>query len=125
MLKGAIGLEKDIEMRPSVEALQKSGMWYRLLMMAREPDRWNPSILILNRNRYYAFHIAAQSLLELREIDAHLLARLGDEEIARRRWLQRVSRYLRDTPDGGRWVWLTHKEYEALPESWNVSPESL
>jgi len=124
MLQGSVSLASSIQARASVERLEASGMVFRLLMM-KDTERWQRSMMILHRKRYYAYHVHAQSLPELREIDAQLLERLVEEDLARRRWLQRVSRYLRDTPDGGRWVWLTEEEYQALPESWSVSPESL
>jgi len=79
---------------------------------------------ILRDRRYSAYRIGADSLQELRKIDAQLLAALAEEDIVRRRWLQRASRYLRAVPGEGRWVWLTEDEYQSLPASWNVSPGS-
>jgi hypothetical protein len=52
------------------------------------------------------------------------LSMLATEDIARRRWLERVSRYLRDTASGGRWVWLTEVEFDMLRGSLRITPES-
>lgn len=82
------------------------------------------SDMILRDRRYSAYRIEADSLQELRKIDAQLLAALAEEDIVRRRWLQRASRYLRTVPGEGRWVWLKEDEYQSLPASWNVSPGS-
>lgn len=82
------------------------------------------SEMTLRHQRFSAYRIEAKSLQALREMDGQLLAGLAEDEIARRRWLQRVSRYLRDIPGEGRWVWLTQEEYQSLPDSWQVSPAS-
>jgi urocanate hydratase len=112
------------QVRVSVASLETSGMRFRFgPARGKDPERWERSMMILHRKRYYAHHVHAQSLGELREIDAQLLGALPEEDIARRRWLQRVSRYIRDTSDAGRWVWLTEEECEGLPGDWRVSPE--
>jgi hypothetical protein len=112
-------------LRASVDSLRAAGMRFRLgPSRGKDTERWQRSTMILHRKRYYAYRVHAQSLEELREIDAQLLAALSEDDMARRRWLQRVSRYIRDTPDGGRWVWLREEEFEALPNSLSISPES-
>jgi urocanate hydratase len=126
MLSSAVVMN-SVRSRASIGLLEESGMRFRYGPYPgnEEDDKgWQRSMMILHRRRYYAYHIHTQSLPELREIDAQLIAMLSEEELVRRRWLQRVSRYMRDTPDGGRWVWLAEDEYQGLPESWNVSPES-
>jgi urocanate hydratase len=111
--------------RASVDSLIASGMHFRYgPSRGKDTERWERSMMILHRKRCYAYHVHAQSLEELREIDAQLLAALSEEDLVRRRWLQRVSRYIRDTPDGGRWVWLREEECEALSASLTISPES-
>jgi Urocanase Rossmann-like domain len=113
------------DVRASVASLEAWGMSYRVgPSRGKDPERWEPSMMILDRQRYYAYHVRAQSLEELRAIDAQLLGALPEQDIVRRRWLQRVSRYLRDTPEGGRWLWLREEELAVLPDSLAVSPES-
>ena len=50
----------------------------------------------------------------LRGIDATLLAGLPADDIVRRRWLERVPKYLREARSGGRWTWLSDEELESL-----------
>jgi Urocanase Rossmann-like domain len=110
--------------RSSIDALSAAGTYFRYgPSRDKEAERWERSMMILDRKRYYAYHAQSHSLEELRAIDVELLAALSEEDIARRRWLQRVSRYLRDTPVGGRWVWLREDEVEALSDSMRISPE--
>jgi urocanate hydratase len=111
--------------RASIEALEASGMVFRYgPYRGTDAEHWKRSMMILHHKRYYAYRIHVETLKQLRELDAELLAALPEADIARRRWLQRVSCYLRDTPNGGRWVWLTEEEYEGLPQSLNVNRES-
>jgi hypothetical protein len=111
--------------RSSIDMLSAAGTHFRYgPSRGKEEERWERSMMILDRKRYYAYHAQAHSLEELRAIDVGLLAALSEDDIARRRWLQRVSRYIRNTPDGGRWVWLREQEVESLSDSMRISPES-
>lgn len=113
------------ESRTSIESLRASGVDLRYgPSKGKDTERWQRSTMILHRTRYYAYLVHAESLRELREVDAQLLAVLSEGDIPRRRWLQRVARYLRDSVEGGRWVWLSKEEAEALADSLPISPES-
>ena len=111
--------------RASIESLSAAGMRFGYgPSRGEDPERWERSIMILHTKRYYAYHVHTRSMDQLREIDAQLLAALPEGDIARRRWLQRVSRYTRDTPEGGRWIWLREEEFDAFSDSLRISPES-
>jgi hypothetical protein len=110
--------------RASIDSLRDSGMDFRYgPARGNDVERWERSMMILRRKRYYAYFVHAESLSGLREVDAQLLASLPETDVARRRWLQRLPKYLRDSVEGGRWVWLSEEEVDALPESLSISPE--
>ena len=56
----------------------------------------------------------ASDAAALREIDAALLTALPSEDVVRRRWLERVPKYLREARSAGRWTWLSDEELESL-----------
>jgi Urocanase Rossmann-like domain len=60
-----------------------------------------------------------QTAANLREIDANLHSALPD--MLRRRWLERVPKYLREARSGGRWIWLSDKDLASLAEA-GLSP---
>ncbi len=60
---------------------------------------------------------AAADAGALREIDAKLLAALRGDDSVRRRWLERVPKYLKEARTGGRWIWLSGEELESLAEA--------
>ncbi|MGA1981744.1 MAG: hypothetical protein ABSG84_04665 [Acidobacteriaceae bacterium] len=66
------------------------------------------------RKRHHECFFAAPDSAALREIDAALLAALPAEDVVRRRWLERVPKYLREARSAGRWTWLSDEELELL-----------
>ncbi len=124
MFGGAAVLDAG-QSRASLDSLRASGMDIRDgPSQGKDGERWQRAMMILGRKRYYAYFVDAESLPGLREIDARLLAMLAEGDIPRRRWLQRLSKYVRDSVEGGRWVWLAEEEFEALRDSLPISPES-
>jgi hypothetical protein len=59
-------------------------------------------------------YLAAPTVAALRDIDEKLLAILPPDDIIRRRWIQRVPKYLHEARSGGRWVWLSEGEQKQL-----------
>jgi hypothetical protein len=111
--------------RASIDSLRTSGMDFRYgPYQGKDAERWQRSTMILRRKRYYAYFVQTGSLAELREIDAQLLTMLSEGDMPRRRWLQRIPKYLRDSAEGGRWVWLSEEEFGALRGSLPITPES-
>ncbi|MGA7159275.1 MAG: hypothetical protein WBY53_20700 [Acidobacteriaceae bacterium] len=58
--------------------------------------------------------IERATAMELRELDASLLAQLPEDDAVRRAWVQRIAHYQRPVAGGARVVWLTEAEREAL-----------
>jgi hypothetical protein len=67
------------------------------------------------------FYFAAADAVALRGVDEALLAILSPDDLVRRRWIERVPRYLREARSGGRWIWLRDEEREAM-ERQGLSP---
>jgi urocanate hydratase len=112
--------------RASIDSLQASGMDFRYgPYQGTDGGRWQRATMIVGRNRSYAYFVQAESLPRLREIDVRLLATLAEGDIPRRRWLQRLPRYVRDSVEGGRWVWLAEEEFDGLRDTLPISPEAL
>jgi hypothetical protein len=90
------------------------------LLSATDVDPERPPLvphrpfLILCRKRHYEYFFAAPDAPVLREIDTALLSALPAQEIVRRRWLERVPKYLREARSAGRWTWLNDEELESL-----------
>jgi hypothetical protein len=108
-----------------VEVLHARGMRQTILSVGDDPERpplvpYRP-FLILYRKRHYEYFFAAPDASVLREIDTALLAALPAEETVRRRWLERVPKYLREARFGGRWIWLSDQELASLAEA-GLSP---
>jgi hypothetical protein len=80
-------------------------------------------MLILDRKRHYEYFFAAGSSAALRSLDANLLNALPQNDTVRRRWLERISHYLRTDRDWGRWIWLSETEVQEIA-SQGLSPES-
>ena len=59
-------------------------------------------------------YFVAEDASKLRGLDEALLAVLPLEDFGRRRWIERVPRYLREARSGGRWIWLSGTELESL-----------
>ena len=90
-----------------------------------EGDGFHPIIrplLILNRQRRYEHFFAAADASALRSIDAALLAALPPADTLRRRWIDRVPRYLREARSGGRWIWLSEDELASLAAT-GITPQ--
>jgi urocanate hydratase len=68
----------------------------------------------LPRGNCSEVHLTAPDAATLKEIDERLLAILSAEDVVRRRWIQRASKYLRDARVGGRWIWLSDEERKQL-----------
>jgi len=56
---------------------------------------------------------AAYDAGELQRLDAALLEALPAEDV-RKRWIRRLPQYLREARSGGRWIWLSASESEAM-----------
>jgi hypothetical protein len=97
LLIGANQAAQPIVQNKSVRALQAVGM--RLLIMDHQPPKKRQEVFL-----------PAASAIHLRAIDERLQAILPAEELVRRRWIQRVPKYLRDARSGGRWIWLSEEE---------------
>jgi hypothetical protein len=128
------GVQPDLQLVPSsagmnralsnecIKTLRARGMPLRLLIEVEDdPERPHRPVLVLFRKRHYEYFFAAPNAAALREIDAALLAALPAEDIVRRRWIERVPKYLREARSGGRWTWLSDDELEGL-EQQGLSP---
>jgi Urocanase Rossmann-like domain len=101
------GLQPDLQFswegsadlsHPQLEALRDRGMQWRSV-----------SGPVSGSDGDECFFAAADGVA-LREIDAKLLAALAADDMVRRRWLERVPKYLREARSGGRWIWLAEGE---------------
>jgi urocanate hydratase len=96
----------------SIGALQASGMHVRLM---DGPDEEKPGRRT-SRKRYQEVYLPTANAVELRVLDERVLAILPPDDMVRRRWVQRVAKYLRHARSG-RWVWLTEEELKRLRET--------
>ena len=94
----------------SIRALRAAGMGLRPMGNAGEEQ----SETGIARKRRDEVYLPAANAVELRALDDRVLAILPADDLVRRRWMQRVAKYLRDARSG-RWVWLTEEERRALP----------
>ena len=94
----------------SIRALRAGGMGLRPMGNA-DGERAETGIA---RSQGEEVYLPAANAVELRALDERLLAILPPDDLVRRRWVQRVAKYLRDARSG-RWVWLTEEERRALP----------
>ena len=106
-----------------LRTLQERGMRYFYALVADEPDRPYRPMLNLDRKRHYEYFFAAGSSAALRSLDANLLNALPQNDTVRRRWLERISHYLRTDRDWGRLIWLSETEVQEIA-SQGLSPES-
>jgi Urocanase Rossmann-like domain len=60
------------------------------------------------------YYVAASEASQLRVIDEALLEVIPSEDLVRRRWIERVPRYLREARSGGRWIWLNQQELASV-----------
>jgi Urocanase Rossmann-like domain len=125
----SVGLIADVE--TTLAEMVERGLQPDLqLVDAGCPDRSAPHLETLrargmscrsalaSENEYF---FPASDGAGLRTIDAALLAVFPAEDIVRRRWLDRVPKYLREARSGGRWTWLSKQELESLAEA-GLSP---
>jgi hypothetical protein len=119
------GLQPDLQLVPSgrpdlnyphLNTLRARGMPYCPTLGTEDSVDGRPirPMLILHRKSHREHFFAATNASALREIDAILLAALPDDDVVRRRWLDRVPRYLREARSAGRWTWLSDEELESL-----------
>jgi urocanate hydratase len=103
---------------PQLQTLRTRGMPYKLTLGSEDNVDGRPirPMLVLYRKRHYEAFFPAPDAARLREIDARLLALLPAEDGVRRRWIERISSYLRDARTGGRWMWLSEEEQEQIGE---------
>jgi urocanate hydratase len=87
---------------PQLDTLHERGMLCRSAFDVKESKR--------HRERFFPAPDAAA----LRQIDAALLAALPAEDKVRRRWLERVPKYLKEARSVGRWTWLNDEELASL-----------
>jgi Urocanase Rossmann-like domain len=92
-----------------IQAMQSAGMSLRL-SVDPAPERDH------HRDRQDEYFLSAETAERLQEVDNRLLAFLPVDDTVRRRWLQRVPRYLREASSGGRWIWLTDDERKELAQ---------
>jgi urocanate hydratase len=112
------GVQPDVQLisyapnYAGLRILQERGMRYFHTLVEDEPDRPYRSMLILDRKRHYEYFFAAESSAALRSFDAQLLNALPKHDTVRRRWVERISHYLREDRNRGRWIWLNDGEVE-------------
>ncbi|MGP8260381.1 MAG: hypothetical protein ACLQM6_10565 [Acidobacteriaceae bacterium] len=109
LLIGANQNAQAILQNESIRALQAAGMGLRR-MDGPDEERSDTGIA---RKRYKEVYLPAANAVELRALDERLLSILPPDDLVRKRWMQRVAKYLRDARSG-RWVWLTEDERRAL-----------
>jgi len=86
---------------------------------SQTPDSMLPSYKGLQEHQ-----ILATNTEELRRIDNQLLAMISEDDLVRRRWIQRAPQYLREARTGSRWIWLSEQERDQLRDLFQLSPAS-
>ena len=109
LLVGINQSAQPILQNKSIQALEMMGMPLRR-MTGPDQERLDRPMILSRRE----VHLAATNAVELRAIDERVQAILPPDDLVRRRWIQRVARYLRDARSGGRWVWLSEEEQRQL-----------
>ena len=115
LLIGANQNAQAIVQNESIHALEAAEMGLRSMVDA-DGERPVRHRMILTRTDRYEVYLSAANAAELRALDERVLAILPPDDLARRRWVQRVAQYLRDARGGGRWVWLTEDERRQIGE---------
>jgi urocanate hydratase len=110
LLIGANQNAQAIVQNEGIRALQAAGMTLR--WMAEADGEWTGRHI--SHKRREEVYLSAANAAELRALDERVLAILPHDDLARRRWVQRVAQYLRDARSGGRWVWLGEEELKRL-----------
>jgi len=109
LLIGTNQSAQAIVQNESIRALRAAGMGLRSMGNAGEEQ----SETGIARRRFKEVFLTAANAVELRTLDERLLAILPPDDLVRRRWVQRVAKYLRGARSG-RWVWLSEEEQRAL-----------
>jgi len=79
------------------------------------PDlRVEPADQLGENEGQHEYFFPAPDAPALHKVDATLLATLAADDVVRRRWIERVPKYLREARSGGRWTWLSDEELESL-----------
>jgi urocanate hydratase len=110
LLIGTNQTEEAILQDESIMALRAAGMGLRSMVNA-DGERSDAGIA---RKRFKEVYLPAANAAELRALDERVLAILPSDDVVRRRWIQRVAKYLREARSGGRWVWLTEDERQQI-----------
>jgi urocanate hydratase len=97
----------------SIRALEAGGMGLRSMVDA--DGAWLVRHrMMLKRTGCYEAYLSAANAAELRALGERVLAILPADDVVRRRWMQRVPKYLCEARSGGRWVLLTEEELSQL-----------
>ena len=113
LLIGANQNAQAILENESIRALESAGMILRSMVSATG-ERLVRHRTMPSCKRREEVYLPAANAAELRALDERVLAILPAGDLVRRRWIQRVPKYLRDARSGGRWVWLGEEEQRAL-----------
>jgi urocanate hydratase len=117
LLIGANQNAQAVLQNESIRALQAIGMPLRLATDRPEVELSSSPRMILSSKPLDEFYLPATNAAELRALDERVLAILPADDLVRRRWTQRVPKYLREARSDGRWVWLTEEELKRLREA--------
>jgi len=98
----------------SIRALQAIGMPLRLATDRPEVELSSSPRMTLSSKPLDEIYLPAMNAAELRALDERLLAILPADDLVRRRWIQRIAKYLREARSGGRWVWLMEEERQQI-----------
>jgi hypothetical protein len=80
-----------------------------------QPDlSFDPASLPIILQPGEEYNFAAADAAGLRQIVAALLAVLPPEDLIRHRWVQHAPQFVREARAGGRWIWLSGAEFDAL-----------
>jgi urocanate hydratase len=96
---------ESILQNASIRALEAAGMTIR--QMTGDGNG-------VSRSSHHAVFLPAANAAELKAIDEHLQSILPPADLSRRRWVQRVPKYLREARTVGRWIWLSDEEEQQL-----------
>ena len=106
-LQVSVGEELGHELKLGVERLQVAGEG-DVLIPSAPLEAW------LTERGWREVVLERASTLEMRELDARLLALFPEGDVVRRTWVQRIGHYQRVVAGGARVVWLTETERAAV-----------
>jgi urocanate hydratase len=93
----------------SIRVLEATGMTIRHVTGAENEERSGASHV----GKHPVF-LPAAGTADLKSIDERLQAIFPPQDVVRRRWVQRVPKYLREARTAGRWIWLSKEEEQQL-----------